>query len=280
MTKKPFAIVTVVGLGIVGCYRPDPVAPPGASSVPHPGGSAVALRPEVPSATATPSAAASASGIGSGAGSTAAGNGMSAAGVGASTPTATGTKPVPTTTSSARVPYERDRFTPPDRGLPPEMKQVNTPRASRSPRAAASGTKFARSSVLAAPESAGGVAGISFDDLVFEISPGQEFDASQFNDGVRSLFERNVKIRGYILPSSVLFDKGNTNFILVRDNLDCCFGPGAALYDCIRVNMKPGRTADFRAIPVAVSGTLQFRQYRDFEGVTTSVFALEADSVE
>jgi hypothetical protein len=188
----------------------------------------------------------------------------------------------PTSTSSARVPF--DRFTPPDRGLPPAMQTaLNNPpssRSPRSPRANATGSRAPRTRVLAAPESAGGISGISFDDLVFDIAPDQPFDPSMLNDGVRSLFDRQVKIRGYILPQSVLFDKGNTNFILVRDNQECCFGPGAALYDCIYVQMKPGRTADFRAIPIAATGTFRFQPYQDSFGKTRAVFLLEAEATE
>jgi hypothetical protein len=186
-------------------------------------------------------------------------------------------------TSSARIPF--DPYAPPNRGLPPAMQTaLNSPTSSRSPsrspRANSSGSRAPRTRVLAAPDSAGGVSGISFDDLVFDIAPDQPFDPAQLNDGVRSLFDRQVKIRGYIHPGSVLFEKGNTDFVLVRDNQECCFGPGAALYDCIFVQMKPGRTADFRAIPIAATGTFRYRPYQDSRGVTRAVFLLEAEAIE
>ena len=133
--------------------------------------------------------------------------------------------------------------------------------------------------MLGAPESADGVNGISFDDIVFDIAPDQAFDPKMLNDGVRSLFDRRIKIRGYILPWTMLHEKGNKGFILVRDNQECCFGPGAALYDCIMVRMNPGHTADYRAVPVAVTGTFRFHEHVE-DGVTRSVFRLEADSVE
>ena len=42
--------------------------------------------------------------------------------------------------------------------------------------------------------------------------------------------------------------------MLVRDNQECCFGPGAALFDCVMVEMIPGNTTDFVTRPVTVEG--------------------------
>jgi hypothetical protein len=273
MARNWPAFVGIAGLAtIVGCYRPDPVAPQASVSPASPSGTASAPSlPAVPGPTA-PTAT-----------TTATGSAATSSATPSSTAGTTGgaAAPRPTSTSSARVPF--DRFTPPDRGLPPAMQTaLATPssRSPRSPRANSSGSRAPRTRVLAAPDSAGGVSGISFDDLMFDIAPDQKFEPSLLNDGVRSLFDRQVKIRGYILPQSVLFDKGNPAFILVRDNQECCFGPGAALYDCIYVQMKPGRTADFRAIPIAATGTFRFRPYQDASGATRAVFLLEADAIE
>jgi len=277
MLRNAFAAAALLSLpAIVGCYRPDPVAPPANLSLAAPSatssdtGLPPKLRPEAIGSGATGSSATGSSATG------ASPTGSAASG----SPSATAELPRPTSTSSARVPY--DRFTPPDRGLPPELRTPVTPPASRSPRsprAAGSGSKPARTRVLAAPDSDGGASGISFDDLVFDILPDQPFDPSMFNDGVRALFGQKIKIRGYIHPFTMAFEKGNSSFVLVRDNLDCCFGPGAALYDCIFVQMNPGRTADFRTIPVAVTGTLRFQEHREGDA-TRAVFRLEADAVE
>ncbi len=45
--------------------------------------------------------------------------------------------------------------------------------------------------------------------------------------------KKNVRVRGFILPS--FQQSGITQFVLVRDNQECCFGPGAALHDCVVV---------------------------------------------
>ncbi len=98
---------------------------------------------------------------------------------------------------------------------------------------------------------------INFDDLKFDIEKDQAFDKSQLNEDVKSLHGKKVKIRGYILPTTLFKEKGIKQFVLVRDNQECCFGPGAALFDCIMVEMVPGKTTDFVTRPVTVEGKFQ-----------------------
>ena len=107
----------------------------------------------------------------------------------------------------------------------------------------------------------------------------QTFTPELFNDRVRGLFNQKIKVRGYIHPSCP-FETGVTQFILVRDNQECCFGPGAALYDCIIVEMRPGRSTNFSVKPVAVEGVLTFREYKDFEGKPQAIYHLDGDRVE
>ena len=95
---------------------------------------------------------------------------------------------------------------------------------------------------------------INFDDLQFDIEKDQAFDENMLNEDVKSLDGKKVKIRGYILPATLFKEKGIKQFVLVRDNQECCFGPGAALFDCIMIEMVPGRTTDFVTRPVTVEG--------------------------
>lgn len=95
---------------------------------------------------------------------------------------------------------------------------------------------------------------INFDDLKFPIAADQPFDETLLTDGVRQLVDRKVKIRGYILPTNLFTSTGITKFILVRDNQECCFGPGAALYDCVVVDLDPTAAIDFVTRPITVTG--------------------------
>ncbi|HEX4148199.1 MAG TPA: DUF3299 domain-containing protein [Pirellulales bacterium] len=118
---------------------------------------------------------------------------------------------------------------------------------------------------------------ITFDDLKFDIEKGGPFKRSMLTPKILGLDGQKVRIRGYILPS--FQQTGLTQFVLVRDNLQCCFGPGAALYDCILVEMEPGRSADFTIRPVAVEGTLAIREYRR-SGRDLAIYHLDGQQVE
>ena len=95
---------------------------------------------------------------------------------------------------------------------------------------------------------------------------------------VTAMERQPVRIRGYILPS--FQQAGLTQFVLVRDNQECCFGPGAALHDCVVVRMRPGKTASFSIRPVAVAGTFRVDELRGPDGKHLAIYALDGDAVE
>lgn len=95
---------------------------------------------------------------------------------------------------------------------------------------------------------------INFDDLSFEIEKDAKFDSALLTDDIKKLDGVKVKLRGYILPSTLFKETNIDQFVLVRDNQECCFGPGAALFDCVIVEMVPGKTTDFVTRPVTVEG--------------------------
>jgi hypothetical protein len=67
---------------------------------------------------------------------------------------------------------------------------------------------------------------------------------------------------------------------LVRDNLECCFGPGAAIYDCVVVDMRPGKSTSYTVRPVTVSGTFAVRELLDPDGKHLAIYHLDGDAVE
>jgi hypothetical protein len=95
---------------------------------------------------------------------------------------------------------------------------------------------------------------INFDDLQFEIEKDAPFDAKMLTNDVKQLGGKKVKLRGYILPATLFKETNIEEFVLVRDNQECCFGPGAALFDCVMIKMKPGKTTNFVTRPVTVEG--------------------------
>ncbi len=119
---------------------------------------------------------------------------------------------------------------------------------------------------------------ISFDDIVFEMEEDTPFSQKLLPERVTSLVGQQIRIRGYILPS--FQQTGLTQFVLVRDNLECCFGPGAALYDCIVVKMLSGRTAEFSIRPVAVTGIFGIKELKGPDGSHLAVYSLTGESVQ
>jgi hypothetical protein len=131
---------------------------------------------------------------------------------------------------------------------------------------------------VAAPVSAGRPREITFDDIKLEMQKGDPFTRDLLPARVTALERQPVRIRGYILPS--FQQTGLTQFVLVRDNQECCFGPGAALHDCVVVRMRPGRTASFSIRPVAVAGTFRVDELRGPDGKHLAIYALDGDAVE
>ncbi len=110
----------------------------------------------------------------------------------------------PETSRPTRRPFRRPP--PPGETAPPPQ-----PRVVRTTRAAASG----------------GVTEITFDTIKFDIEPGDPFTPDMLPEEIEKLFGKRVRIRGYIYPP--FQQSGIKQFVLVRDNMECCFGPGAAL---------------------------------------------------
>jgi len=132
----------------------------------------------------------------------------------------------------------------------------------------------------AAPAAAatGRLQDLSFDDVKFEMEKGDPFSQDLLPPPVASLDGTRIRIRGYILPS--FQQEGITQFVLVRDNMECCFGPGAALYDCIVVRMLPGRSTNFSVRPVAVSGTFHVEELIGPDGKHLAIYSLDGEEVE
>jgi hypothetical protein len=121
---------------------------------------------------------------------------------------------------------------------------------------------------------------LTFDDLKFDIEKDGDFKRSMLTKDIEELDKKNIRIRGFILPQSVFkspFDK----FVLVRDNQECCFGPGAALYDCIIVQMENGKKAEFSTRPVSVKGKFEIKEFK-YPGTEKhyAIFQLTASEVK
>jgi hypothetical protein len=124
----------------------------------------------------------------------------------------------------------------------------------------------------------GPVREITFDDIKLDMEKGAPFTRDLLPKRVTALEQERVRIRGYILPS--FQQAGLTQFVLVRDNQECCFGPGAALHDCVVVRMLPGRSTNFSIRPVAVAGRFRVEELRGPDGKHLAIYALDGEAVD
>ncbi|MCY2975395.1 MAG: DUF3299 domain-containing protein [Planctomycetota bacterium] len=135
---------------------------------------------------------------------------------------------------------------------------------------------------LKAREAARARGEVTFDDLKFDIEKDGEFKEGMITDSINKMEGETIRLRGFILPSFLFQQKGFNRFVLVRDNQECCFGPGAALYDCVMVEMEPGKTADFTTRVVTVKGNFatDTKSYRYPDGEPYAVFKIIASEVK
>jgi hypothetical protein len=117
--------------------------------------------------------------------------------------------------------------------------------------------------VSAAGQSPGGsgdeVLDLTFDDIKFDMEKDEEFSSDMLTDAINDLEGKRISLRGYVLPSTR--QSGITAFVLVRDNQECCFGPGAALFDCVLVKLREKHEIDYTVRPVTVEGQFMIRPY-------------------
>lgn len=105
-----------------------------------------------------------------------------------------------------------------------------------------------------------GYRNITFDDIKLELEKDEKYiPEKHLSEKVDKLQGQKIRIRGWIHPS-VFTQTGITQFVLVRDNQECCFGPGAALHDCILVEMETGKSTSFTTRPIAVEGVFKIEE--------------------
>lgn len=118
----------------------------------------------------------------------------------------------------------------------------------------------------------------TFDDLRFDIEVGEPFQRKMLPESIEAMNGQPIRIRGFILPTPQ--KRGIKQFVLVRDNQECCFGPGAALFDCILVEMNQGQTAEYTIRPVAVTGEFGIEEFVGPDGKHLAIYRIAGEMVK
>jgi hypothetical protein len=94
---------------------------------------------------------------------------------------------------------------------------------------------------------------------------------------IMALDGKRVFIKGYMRPPEVR--TGIDQFLLVRDNAQCCFGDISTVkyFDRILVHLKGKQRLTYSEDLFAIGGVLRIAPQNAAFGAQASVFALEAD---
>ena len=119
---------------------------------------------------------------------------------------------------------------------------------------------------------------LTFDDLSFEMEKGGAFDRSMLTDRIKKFHGADVRLRGFIRPS---FRQSKIEkFVFVRDDKECCFGPGAAIYDNALVSLKKGTETAYTVRPIVVTGKLYLKEYETPDGLILSIYRIKNGKIE
>jgi hypothetical protein len=114
---------------------------------------------------------------------------------------------------------------------------------------------------------------LTFDDLAFEMEKTEKFKRSMLTPKINSFNGRSIRLRGFILPA--FQQSGITQFVFVRDNKECCFGPGAALYDCVLVRLAKGKKTVYTVRPITIEGKFQLKEEPGPDGKIWSIYRMK-----
>jgi hypothetical protein len=96
---------------------------------------------------------------------------------------------------------------------------------------------------------------------------------------IAALDGKKVFIKGYIRPDSITLSRGIKEFLLVRDNNQCCFGDLSKMnyFDQMQVDMVGSRTVDYSQGIFRIGGILRVEPRNLAPGSPATVFSLRAD---
>jgi len=163
-----------------------------------------------------------------------------------------------------------------EKSLPAATQRLDIPAAPAAKSSVAEKTAaVAPAPVAARPQP---IRNITFDTVKLNVEKGAPFHSDLLTPTVKKLDGNRVRIRGFILPPPQ--QNGLTRFVLVRDNMACCFGPGAAIYDSMTIQMKDGLSMDYTVQPIMVEGTFNVHEVYMPNGRCISIYHVTADKAQ
>jgi hypothetical protein len=96
--------------------------------------------------------------------------------------------------------------------------------------------------------------------------------AATIHPDVQQLDGQPIFLKGFMYPEQQT--EGLAQFVLVKDNQQCCFGGQPNPADMILIEMEPGKTVDYYPSLVSVAGTFHAQAPGKAAGLTT-VYRIE-----
>ncbi len=122
--------------------------------------------------------------------------------------------------------------------------------------------------------SAPGYLRLSFDEL----QPDPNYPSQDVPPAAIKLDGQRIFLKGYAFPGR---DRtGIKKFVLVRDNLQCCFGGNPKLTDMVEVTLEGDLAMDFSTDMRRVAGTFHVAAGAGIDGLPRVVYHLDADYLQ
>jgi hypothetical protein len=113
--------------------------------------------------------------------------------------------------------------------------------------------------------------------LTWDVLSGYEYTTRmKFPDQVSSLSGKRATVRGYIYPTSQ--SRGIGEFILMKDQGTCCYGPQTQYTHFMWVRIVKGPRVNYTRDPLEVTGTFRLNERIDGDYVE-GIYELDADHV-
>lgn len=103
-------------------------------------------------------------------------------------------------------------------------------------------------------------------------------DEKRLPKEILALDKKMINVQGFMIPTDV--EEGKIKgFILVKDQMGCCFGVMPMMNEWIHITMAEGKPAEFLPdTPIKVTGELEVGE-RVEEGMVISLYRMKGDSV-
>lgn len=119
---------------------------------------------------------------------------------------------------------------------------------------------------------------ISFNSDISKKGFGLGYDTRTLHPDVAALNGQKVFLKGFMYPTRQT--EGLTEFVLAKDNGDCCFGGQPQITDMIYVRLKGNLKFDFTTERVSLAGIFHAGKMNQTDEGLTPIYELDAQYIE